>query len=48
MERSDFWVCGEEKLSETGSRKIRAGGKLKNLLGFVSVLFELTKMPSLF
>lgn len=31
MERSDFWLCAEEKLSETRPRKIRggAGGKLK-------------------
>jgi len=31
MKRSDFWLCGEEKWSETRLRKIRAGGKLKDL-----------------
>jgi len=25
VERSDFWLCAEEKLSETRPRKIRAG-----------------------
>lgn len=36
MERSDFWLCAEENLSETRPRKIRAraragGKKLKDL-----------------
>jgi len=50
VERSDFWLCAEEKLSETRPRKIRAGAgavagaaqKLKDL--FEREGWEITKV----
>lgn len=52
MERSDFWLCAEEKLSETRPRKIRAraragGKKLKDLFDRVRLgdWWSLTEMP---